>query len=57
MSRNKLKELIEKLKVHAENKNDDELKKIVSSYDTTEDDSDDGEGEGGGNSPEPPDVP
>lgn len=52
--KNKLKELIEQLKVHAENKNDEELKAIVASFEATADDTDDGEG---GNNPPPPDIP
>jgi hypothetical protein len=50
----KLKELLEKLKVHAENKNDDELKAIVASFEAA---ADDGDGEGGNSPDTPPDLP
>ena len=49
---NRFKELIEKLKVHADANNDEELKAIVALFETSDED----EGEGG-NHPEPPDVP
>lgn len=54
--KNRFKEFIEKLKQYADEKNDDNLKEIVSAYDTQEDEEDDGGG--GGNHPtEPPSKP
>lgn len=49
---NRLKELLEKLKIHAEANNDEELKAIVASFEASGDEEDEG-----GNHPEPPDVP
>ena len=48
----RFKELLEKLKEHAEANDDKELKEIVASFET----SDEGD-DNGGNHPEPPDVP
>lgn len=53
---NRFKELLEKLKVHADENNDDELKKIIASFETAESEETE-EASPGGNHPEPPDVP
>lgn len=49
---NRFKELLEKLKEHAQANDDKELKEIVALFET----SDEGD-DNGGNHPEPPDVP
>ena len=51
---NRFEELIEKLKAHAKANNDDQLKGIVASFDTSEEEEEDPPGE---NRPDPPDVP